>query len=201
SGATQHMTFSIDHLYDVIDVSHLKITVAHPNGTIEMGKHVGNYKISDKFILRDVLVVPGYKDSLLKFLVGTGSEINGILGHPSDQVLSVLKDKIQIDSLDNIQPWGLPLNMWPESVLTVVYLINKIPSAVLSGKSPYEMIYKIEPSLSHFKTFGNEYSIKGQKQGQKGQNRVRDWKEREKTSSTVPSDLIGSARDPLNGSD
>ncbi|GKB66235.1 putative RNA-directed DNA polymerase, partial [Tanacetum coccineum] len=29
-----------------------------------------------------------------------------------------------------------------------------IPSAVLSGKSPYEMIYKNEPSLSHVKSFG-----------------------------------------------
>ncbi|GJS58260.1 putative RNA-directed DNA polymerase [Tanacetum coccineum] len=33
---------------------------------------------------------------------------------------------------------GLPLNMWPESVLTATYLINKLPTTVLSGKSPYE---------------------------------------------------------------
>ncbi|GKD68802.1 ribonuclease H-like domain-containing protein [Tanacetum coccineum] len=123
SGATQHMTFFVDHLYDVIDVSHLKISVAHPNGTIEMVKHVGNYKLSDKITLRDVLVVPRYKvslisihklakddkfvvsfteskclaqDSLLKSLVGSGSENNVLYMFDSD--------KMQIDSLDSIQP-------------------------------------------------------------------------------------------------
>ncbi|GJW52438.1 ribonuclease H-like domain-containing protein [Tanacetum coccineum] len=90
SGATQHMIFSTEHLYDVIDASHLKIIVSHPNGTVELVKHVVNYKISDKIILKDVLVVPGYKDSLQR------------LGHPSDQVLTTLKDKIQIDSLFDI---------------------------------------------------------------------------------------------------
>ncbi|GKA49820.1 hypothetical protein Tco_0742893 [Tanacetum coccineum] len=44
--------------------------------------------------------------------------------------------------------------MWTEFVLTVVYLINRIPSVVLSRKSRYEVIYKIEPSLSYFKSFG-----------------------------------------------
>ncbi|GKC71641.1 hypothetical protein Tco_1117524 [Tanacetum coccineum] len=40
AGATQHMTFSTEHLYDVVDVSHLKITVSHPNGTVELVKHI-----------------------------------------------------------------------------------------------------------------------------------------------------------------
>ncbi|GJR53416.1 ribonuclease H-like domain-containing protein [Tanacetum coccineum] len=104
SGATQHITFSTNHLYDVIDVSHLNITVSHLNGTIEMVKHVGNFKLSNKIILKDVLVVLGYKVSLIsvhklarddklvsfteskcfiqnslqKFLIETGSEKNGL---------------------------------------------------------------------------------------------------------------------------
>ncbi|GKB47719.1 putative RNA-directed DNA polymerase, partial [Tanacetum coccineum] len=86
--------------------------------------------ISSKFDT-DVLVVPGYKvslisvhklakddkfvvcfteskcfvqDSLQKSLMGTGSEKNGLLGHPSDQVLSILEDKIKINSMSDIQP-------------------------------------------------------------------------------------------------
>nr|GFB19585.1 ribonuclease H-like domain-containing protein [Tanacetum cinerariifolium] len=43
--------------------------------------------------------------------------------------------------------------MWTESILTAVYLINRIHSAVLFGKRPYEMIYKIKPSLSHVNSF------------------------------------------------
>ncbi|PWA87032.1 ribonuclease H-like domain-containing protein [Artemisia annua] len=41
------------------------------------------------------------------------------------------------------QGGGLPLNMRTESILTATYLINRLPTAVLSGKSPYEMVYQI----------------------------------------------------------
>ncbi|GJS13403.1 putative RNA-directed DNA polymerase [Tanacetum coccineum] len=56
---------------------------------------VGSCKINDNLIIHDVLVVPGYHDSVLKSQVGTGSEKNR-LGHPADQVLSVLKNDIDL---------------------------------------------------------------------------------------------------------
>ncbi|GKB04861.1 zinc finger, CCHC-type containing protein [Tanacetum coccineum] len=40
---------------------------------------------------------------------------------------------------------GLPLNMWPESILTATYLINMLPTAVLSGKSPYDSLRSNDP--------------------------------------------------------
>ncbi|KAK1430741.1 hypothetical protein QVD17_13699 [Tagetes erecta] len=49
---------------------------------------------------------------------------------------------------------GLPLNMWTESVLTAAYLINRMPSSVLSGKSPYEMLFGKPPPLCHLRAFG-----------------------------------------------
>ncbi|GJW96531.1 ribonuclease H-like domain-containing protein [Tanacetum coccineum] len=50
---------------NIMDISNLKITVGHPNGTLATVSHVGNLKLTKNVILYDVLVVPGYCVSLL----------------------------------------------------------------------------------------------------------------------------------------
>lgn len=45
------------------------------------------------------------------------------------------------------------MELW-ECVLGAVYLINKTPSKVLKGKTPYEVLFGQPPSIAHICVFG-----------------------------------------------
>nr|GEX50639.1 hypothetical protein [Tanacetum cinerariifolium] len=161
SGANQHMIVSIKNMFNVVDISSLRLTVGHPNGTMAKITAIGSLKLTDKVVLFDVLVVPEYNINLLsvndiikdsKYFVGfddskcyiqdwklekiveTNSESGGLymfdcdnsgkstaglcnsgfvcyvskevwhsrLGHPVNQVLSVLSDKNGFKSGDHV---------------------------------------------------------------------------------------------------
>ncbi|GJX21812.1 ribonuclease H-like domain-containing protein [Tanacetum coccineum] len=152
-GANQHLTISTVRMFDVVNITSLKITAGHPNGTLATISHVGNLKLSNNVLLYDILVVPSYcvslsfvnkliRDSKMyvgfdedkcyiqdlkkEKVLGIGSESGGLylfdmdkvnfvgksnmvpcfsvskplshnrLGHPSDQVLSVLQSDLNI---------------------------------------------------------------------------------------------------------
>nr|XP_016461489.1 PREDICTED: uncharacterized protein LOC107784820 [Nicotiana tabacum] len=48
----------------------------------------------------------------------------------------------------------LPLSYWGECVLTATYLINRLPSRVLKGRTPYFVLFKQKPSYELLKCFG-----------------------------------------------
>ena len=48
----------------------------------------------------------------------------------------------------------LPLDFWGESILTAGYLINRTPSNILNGKTPFEVLFGVKPSYDHVKMFG-----------------------------------------------
>ncbi|GJS23294.1 ribonuclease H-like domain-containing protein [Tanacetum coccineum] len=92
AGANQHMTYTDKELDNILDISHLKIKVGHPNGTEAFISKIGNLKLSNSLILYDVL------DLSLRSVLGTGSQCEGLLRHPADPVLNVLKKSLQIDN-------------------------------------------------------------------------------------------------------
>ncbi|GJS93013.1 ribonuclease H-like domain-containing protein [Tanacetum coccineum] len=120
--ANQHMTYTDKELDNVIDISHLKIKVGHPNGTEAYISKIENLRLSNGLTL--------YDDLNLKNVLGIGEQCGGLyyysdkgiksntstlnfqcmlsqhdwhyrLGHPEDPVLNVLKDSLNFDKKDN----------------------------------------------------------------------------------------------------
>ena len=50
---------------------------------------------------------------------------------------------------------NLPLFFWGECVLTAAHLINRTPSKVLGGNTPYEVLFHRKLSYDHLRVFGS----------------------------------------------
>lgn len=47
-----------------------------------------------------------------------------------------------------------PIQFWGDRILTATYLINRMPTAVLKNKTPYEKVFHKTTPFSHLKVFG-----------------------------------------------
>jgi hypothetical protein len=47
----------------------------------------------------------------------------------------------------------LPLQFWGGSILTTAYIINRLPTPILSKASPYEKLHNTIPTYHHMKVF------------------------------------------------
>jgi hypothetical protein len=59
---------------------------------------------------------------------------------------------------------NVPKEFWSDAVLTVIYLINRLPSAKLDYKSPLEILYQEKININHLKVFGCIYFVHKNKQ-------------------------------------
>ncbi|KAJ0578087.1 putative RNA-directed DNA polymerase [Helianthus annuus] len=60
SGASQHMLNSDKDMFNIVDVSEFDIKVGHPNGTNVKVQKIGDVKLTNDIILKDVFYVPEY---------------------------------------------------------------------------------------------------------------------------------------------
>ena len=49
---------------------------------------------------------------------------------------------------------GLPKKFWAEAANTAVFLLNRLPTKAVKGKTPFEAWYGYKPSLQNLKVFG-----------------------------------------------
>ncbi|PKU81762.1 Retrovirus-related Pol polyprotein from transposon TNT 1-94 [Dendrobium catenatum] len=47
-----------------------------------------------------------------------------------------------------------PSKLWVEALHTAIYIINRLPTSTLQNMTPFEKLYKKQPSFAHFKIFG-----------------------------------------------
>nr|GEU53223.1 putative reverse transcriptase, RNA-dependent DNA polymerase, Gag-polypeptide of LTR copia-type [Tanacetum cinerariifolium] len=48
---------------------------------------------------------------------------------------------------------AIPLNMWTKCILTATYLINRLPTSMLKGKSSYDLVFGTEPNIDHLSPY------------------------------------------------
>lgn len=49
---------------------------------------------------------------------------------------------------------SVPLRFWGFYVSIVIYLLNRLPTMLLKGRSPFEKMFDKSPSLQHLEVFG-----------------------------------------------
>ncbi|KAJ0805739.1 putative RNA-directed DNA polymerase [Helianthus annuus] len=154
SGANQHMIKSDKDMFNCVDVSECGLKVGHPNGTSVSVLKIGELRLINDVVIKDVFYVPDYSVNLLsvhklakdnkiavlfnenncmlqdlrsKKILVIGKQENGLyfigkngnnvnmcfnsvvrsnlwhsrLGHPSDQVLAILKDNLGVKSIEH----------------------------------------------------------------------------------------------------
>ncbi|GKA36056.1 ribonuclease H-like domain-containing protein [Tanacetum coccineum] len=84
------------------------------------------------------------------------------LGHPANQVLSVLKNDLNISDNTSVPMCEIcqkakqirehfPLSDHKSKSLGKLVHLDLLPSSVLNGKTPYELVYNKKPNLSHLR--------------------------------------------------
>ncbi|RVW31814.1 Retrovirus-related Pol polyprotein from transposon TNT 1-94 [Vitis vinifera] len=183
SGATDHITSSPTLLVNSSKNTFLP-PVAMPSGEQAPITSIGNLPLNSAATLKYVLGVPSFKDLTTRTTIGLGEQRDELYylvalalekpktQTPSAAATSCRSPSSQVTSstalwhrqrkhrhiLESARAFRfqahLPLPFWAECVSTVVHIINRLPTPLLSRQTPFERLYGKLPSYSHIRVFG-----------------------------------------------
>ena len=120
-----------------------------------------------KVIRSDNALELGRSHEALKFFAETGirhetscihtPQQNGVVERKHKHLLEVSRALMFQSSM--------PIRFWGECVLTATHLINRMPTKVLKGQTPFEVLFGQPPAYEHLRVFGSLCFMTTSKQG------------------------------------
>ncbi|XP_074343104.1 uncharacterized protein LOC141680916 [Apium graveolens] len=158
SGASDHMTSSLDNLMNV-QPAKTELIIKLPTGDTTKITHTGDVKLRNGLVLHKVLTdnAPEFSDINCKALYAAKGTLHqtSCVARPQQNARAERRHRsiLEIARCLRFQA-GLPLYLWGDCVMTAVYLLNRLPTHVLGNHSPYAVLFHKEPDYDALKIFG-----------------------------------------------
>nr|XP_016505382.1 PREDICTED: uncharacterized protein LOC107823265 [Nicotiana tabacum] len=156
TGTSNHMASSLDLLTQSTLVFPNTSKVHLPNGNITSVTHTGSLNLSNDLELFPAAFSVSVPASTPASACSQSKHSDHSYVHtPQQNGVAEQKHMHLLEMARALRFQAhVPLKFWGECVLTAAFIINRLPSSVLSGKSPYELFYGQPHSLTHLKVFG-----------------------------------------------
>ncbi|XP_019228108.1 PREDICTED: uncharacterized protein LOC109209314 [Nicotiana attenuata] len=150
-----------------VSITHVGICSFFKNKKVQNILHIPEFKynlLSVSKLTKELMCLAAFYPDFCVFrelssgkVLGIGKEELGLYILKADDRQNGTVERKHMSILDMARALRfqahLPLRFWGECVSTAVYLLNRLPTTVLQGKSPFDKLFQMSPSLQHLRVF------------------------------------------------